>query len=185
MDIQTIIEKCKRGDCKAQYLLYEAFIDMVAVVSERYSLDEPSAKDNIQNTFIKAFSNLHQYDDQRGHFQTWLKRIAINQCLAEYKKRGKIFFTPSLAEVHQDLYQDAEFEFFDNNYVHEKIKTAIDALPLGYRTVFLLSVVDECSHKEIALQLGVSENTSRTQLYKAKKMLKNKLSKWYIHSKAI
>lgn len=169
MDIQKI-KLCIEGNRVAQKELYEAYKVNLYVLCQRYFLDIEDAKDALQEGFVKVFRDLHQYDDQKGHVSSWIKKIFINTCLEKLRKK-KIDF-----QQIQDFDQGAVYESGILSDLNMKDLTKmIQNLPTGYRTVFNLYVIEGFNHQEIADKLGISENTSKTQLMKAKNMLRNKL----------
>lgn len=169
MDIHKI-KLCIEGNRVAQKELYEAYKVNLYVLCQRYFLDIEDAKDALQEGFVKVFRDLHQYDDQKGHVSSWIKKIFINTCLEKLRKK-KIDF-----QQIQDFDQGAVYESGILSDLNMKDLTKmIQNLPTGYRTVFNLYVIEGFNHQEIADKLGISENTSKTQLMKAKNMLRNKL----------
>lgn len=165
--LAKIINKAKKNDRKAIRKLYDLQAEMVISICERYARDIPTAKDCAQKTFIKIFQNLNRFDIKKGSFNAWAKRIAINECLMHI--RGSSLNLVELQSIETD--DDFLIEM-DQPDIDTKLFQLIQALPQGYRTVLLLHVVDEYSHKEIAEILGIAEATSRSQLFKAKKMLR-------------
>ncbi|MEO1518259.1 MAG: sigma-70 family RNA polymerase sigma factor [Bacteroidota bacterium] len=172
MSLLKIIQDCIDNKREAQFLLFDTFSDFVIRICERYCPDVPTAKDLSQITFIKIFKNLSAFDVRKGSFKNWIQRIAINECLQFLRKKKLLVFVDDFSTVRltEELEDDAPSD--DHLLAHARIRELIDALPSGYRTVFLLSEVDGYSHKQIGEELGISEATSRSQLFKAKKALK-------------
>jgi len=132
------------------------------------------AEDIMQESFLTAFRKLSAYSGEVS-FGAWLKKIVINRSLDYLRKRKVVF-----EELQNDLQiTDEEEPEFDQMTVAE-IKTAISALPDGYRTIFLLIEVEGYKHREVAEMLNISEGTSKSQLYYAKRLLKEKLKKEYL-----
>jgi RNA polymerase sigma-70 factor (ECF subfamily) len=166
MDIQKI-KLCIDGNRLAQKELYEAYKVNLFVLCQRYFSDLEDAKDALQEGFVKVFRDLHQYDEGKGHVASWIKKVFINTCLEKLRKR-KIDF-------QQITDYDLSF-VYDQDILSElnlkDLTKIIQKLPTGYRTVFNLYVIEGYNHQEIADQLGISESTSKTQLMKAKNMLR-------------
>jgi RNA polymerase sigma-70 factor (ECF subfamily) len=132
------------------------------------------AGDILQETFITVFEKIAQYDPSKGAIDTWINRIAINTALKALRKK-------QTALVDIDLLPDIADEVPDENTTMDDISEEyllglIQALPVGYRTVFNLYVIDGFGHQEIADTLGISPQTSKSQLFKAKAMLRRNLT---------
>lgn len=126
--------------------------------------NEHDAKDVVQDSFIRVFKYIHQFDQNRGQLKSWMAKIAINECLKKLKKNKELLSLESIIEMTSQ--QDIES---DLNY--DEIFNKIMRLPLPYRTVVNLFMVEGYSHKEIAVMMGVKESSSRSILSRAKKML--------------
>lgn len=171
MELKLLIKKCLQNDRKAQFELFDQYVKQISLICERYGPDLPTAKDNVQKTFIKIFKNLASFNGDKGNFGAWIKRIAINECLMTYRKNKRLVFLEN-----EDLPNTLNVYLpdFGSNIDFELLLKEIGTIPLGYRTIFMLSVVEGYSHREISAQLGITESTSRTQLFKARKILMNK-----------
>lgn len=171
-DIDTIIEGCRRRESAAQELLFRQIAPRILTTCRRYEMPSFGAKDILQETFIKVFKNIHQFDGQRGNIEMWVKRIAINVALKESNKR-KIKFL-ELEETHEQISSSIvkDVEEVSDEYIFEVIKE----LPEGYRMVFNLFVIDGYMHNEIGEILGIKASTSKSQLVKARRMLRMKIN---------
>jgi len=132
----------------------------------------------VQESFIKIYKNINSYKGE-GNFEGWMKRILINNCLNHIKKEKKYVFElgESLSEQPSSNWDEAiDVLSFD------EILSVINKLPLGYKTVFNLSVFEGYSHKEISELIGITESASRSQLTKAKGKLKEELTKMNVFS---
>ncbi len=134
------------------------------------------AEDIVQEAFLRAFEKLEQFDESRSSFQTWVGRIAINIALKSMKKtlphmQLTVNLSAACEEYHNERYPE-----------EERMLAVIAKLPSGYRTVFNLFVLDNFSHREIADKLGICETTSRSQLTKAKRLIRDKLEAERIES---
>jgi RNA polymerase sigma-70 factor (ECF subfamily) len=169
MELKNLIKRCKQNDIKSQKLLYEMFVDVLFSISLKYSRNYSEAEDNLQDAFIKIFDKIHQFE-HKGSFEGWLKRIAINTCLQRY--RGQKVFEL----VNGEALKAEDVQVEDQQYSLQFLLNCIQALPDRYRMVFNLYVLDGFSHKEIARQLDISEGTSKSNLSRAKEILRRKIS---------
>ena len=172
MEISQLIEKCLRQDHRAQRELYEMFRQPMYLLCLRYMKNKADAEDSFQEGFIRFFKELRQFDPQRGTLKSWIYRIFINANLEVIRKR-KVYFE----EVNEALQlEDDNIETPVDRMSLEELTKEIQNLPDGYRTVFNLYVIEGFTHMEIADMLGISVNTSKTQLFKAKRMLQQRLA---------
>jgi RNA polymerase sigma factor (sigma-70 family) len=166
-----LVTRCQKGQAKAQQFLYDAFSDRVFRVASRYIKIQEDSEDVVMMAFVKIFQNINSFHYQgKGSLEAWIRQIAVNEALMWLRKRHNFNLTESLEpELHPpDL---TAFKDIDAEYLFQLI---VD-LPTGYRTVFNLYVVEGYDHREIAGILNITENTSRSQLYKAKELLKKKI----------
>jgi RNA polymerase sigma factor (sigma-70 family) len=164
------IKLCIEGNRIAQKELYEAYKVNLYVLCQRYFSDLEDAKDALQEGFVKVFRDLHQYEESKGHVSSWIKKVFINTCLEKIRKR-KLDFR-NIEDYDQEVIHDSGI-ISDLNL--KDLTKMIQKLPTGYRTVFNLYVIEGYNHQEIAQQLNITESTSKTQLMKAKNMLRLKL----------
>ncbi|MCK9218675.1 MAG: RNA polymerase sigma factor [Bacteroidales bacterium] len=172
----SIIEGCVKGKRSAQSALYRKFAPVMMALCLRYAKDYDEAEDIMQEAFLKILQKIGTYR-QEGSFEGWMKRIMINHALNYYRKNSKLPFHENISEINELEISDRD----DSSSYHapiaaEKLIALIQTLPPGYRMVFNLYVFEGFSHKEIADSLKVSENTSKTQLLKARRMLQKKLA---------
>ena len=175
MNSKQIIEKCSKGNQKAQKAFYYQYIDLLYSTINRYVKDSATVDDLLFQAMMKIFTKLEDftYINEKA-LVGWLKKIAVNEALMH------------LRADFRTLYKIEEISEIDSNNLVEAddlnekdILETIEKLPAGYRTVFLLHVVEGYSHKEIAVQLGIAEGTSRSQFFKARSLLQQKLKKDY------
>lgn len=170
---EDLIEKCRRNDRRAQMRLYDNYCDAMHAVAMRYLRNVDDARDVAQEAFIKAFRNLGQF---RGEvtFGAWLKRIVINKCIDFLKSR-----TQHLESLDDGYLQVADKEgdswSVDDGTTTQQVKEAIEKLPEKYRYVVMLYLLEGYDHAEISEILGITENTSRTQLLRGKRKLMDDL----------
>ncbi|MGV3588429.1 MAG: RNA polymerase sigma factor [Adhaeribacter sp.] len=170
---EKLIKRCQEGDAKAQKSLYDAYATPMFRLCLRYIRNQAEAEDAFMKGFHKVLTNIKQllYRDDKS-LDGWIKKIMVNECLMVLRKSNNF----NLTTISDDL-EIATDVTPDSNLSAEAIYALILELPTGYRTVFNLYVLEGYSHKEIADQLGISELTSRSQLSKAKAMLRELLTK--------
>jgi len=168
-----LFERCKRGEPKAQRMLYDLFKGKLMGLCRRYTRDREQAQDVLQDTFVKIFTNLNQLSSPEK-LETWMKTTAVHTAINQYHRTRKhdMIFTPvSENERHegQGLYENIQ------NLSDEYLLTLINELPDGCRMVFNLFAIEGYSHAEIAAMMKTTEGTSRSQFHHAKQLLKKKL----------
>jgi RNA polymerase sigma-70 factor, ECF subfamily len=173
-DEENILKGCREGKRIAQKQLYEKYVSSMLAICLRYSKSRDEAEDLIQEGFLKIFQNINSYR-KHGSLEGWIKRIMINHALNHYKKNRRIPFAEDVDAINENeiLSSDEEVENF-TPVPAETLLAMIQSLPEGYRMVFNLYVFEEYSHKEIAEAMNFSENTSKTQLMKARRQLQGK-----------
>lgn len=168
-ELSDILEGCKKKDPKKQEALFNAYSSILFGICRRYIPDRDDAEDVLQDSFIKIFLNINQYKGA-GSFEGWMKKITVNSALLFLKNKKKIRFEFSeLADIQDaDTMEDLDpEEEIDKSFILK----CIEELPLGYRTVLNLFLVEKHSHKEIAAELNIKEATSRSQYTKARRQL--------------
>ena len=169
--IDKLIKNCQKGDKKSQYILVKKYSGLLLTVCRRYARDEGMAKDALQETFISIFQNIKQYKPI-GSFEGWMRRIAVNNSLKPMERKGYTF--EKATDVFEESYSQEPVVFFQMR--QEEILKHIQTLPDGYRTVLNLYAIEGYSHKEIAEMLNISVGTSRSQLLRARNILRKKIS---------
>ena len=168
-----ILNGAVRHDQKCQRMVYEAFKNEMFQVCRRYATDEFNAKDMFQEGFIKVFKDLHQFDARKGALGAWMRKVMVNTCLQNIRKNKRwkktVEITPVLGE---DM---ASVDAILHDLALKDIYGLLKNMPEGYRMVFNLYLIEGYSHKEIADNLGCTESTSKSQLYKAKNWMRLKL----------
>ncbi len=173
MDQSEIIASSIKGDQKAQRYLYEKYKVSMFIICQRYARDRSEAEDILQEGFIKIFRDLKQYSG-KGALGGWMRRVMVNAALQYLRKWKREFLFTNVEDSQSILHAP---ETVHSKLGAEELTLLIQRLPLGYRTIFNLYVVEGYPHKEIAEKLGISENTSKTQLRKAKASLRTMLEK--------
>jgi RNA polymerase sigma-70 factor, ECF subfamily len=156
----------------AQKAVYEKYADSMFLLCYRYISSREDTEEVVMQGFLKIFENITSFSYQeKGSLNAWIRKIMVNESLMFLRKRKKFEISDDY-ELTENHFSDDHFEI-DTEYLYELIST----LPIGYRTVFNMHIIDGISHKEIAETLAISINTSKSQLSKARKLLQNKLSK--------
>ncbi len=169
---EQLIEACKDGNRRAQQQLYDRYAPTMLGVARRYVGRVEDAEDILVEAFYKVFSNLHQYAGN-GSFEGWIRRIVVNESLMFLRKRHAL---QGAAEINPQLDLPIRSKASDELEAQD-ILDLLDQLPLGYRTVFNLYVLEGFKHREIAAELGISINTSKSQLILARRRMQELLEK--------
>lgn len=177
MDDSQLVIECKKQDRHAQKVLYERYAPVMMGVCVRYSGDEETARDLLHDGFIKVFTQIGSYSG-KGSFEGWLKRIFVNLALENYRKqKQKYRFIEEYSYENGDELEDSSDDSLDiEDIPREDVLTIIRELPPGYRAVFNMYIFEEMSHKEISKVLGINEAASRSQFFRAKLMLRKKIT---------
>jgi len=171
LEENSFIKGCQNAEANAQRQLYESYLPYVLTIARRFGIADQEMADVIQEIFIEILSNIDKYDSNIGEFKYWLKSVAIHKILNIQRKQGRKreitveYLEETLAVKHTNTAN------LDNEFLIQLIRE----LPDGYRRVFNLFVVDGFSHQEIGEKLGIDAGSSRSQLSRAKQLLRQKL----------
>ncbi|MCB0521432.1 MAG: RNA polymerase sigma factor [Lewinellaceae bacterium] len=168
----SIIELVKKREKGAFKTMYQSCIGYVYSVVRRYVGNESDHPDVIQEIFARAFLSIHTFDQSKGEFKFWLRRLVINQCLQHYRKKKSSALIVPLDVVKETESDDA---LPLHELSREEIEGYLEMMPEAYRQIFMLHVIDEYSHKEVSDLLDISIENSRTQVSRAKSWLRKKL----------
>ena len=173
MDEKSLINRLKKKDKKAQKTLYDKYSSLFYAICVRYATNYEEAGDIAQEGFIKIFSNINQYSGT-GSFEGWMKRIIVNNAINYYHKFYKYRYH---YDVSESINIESDDKFYnESEFSYDELLEIIKELPVGYRTVFNLYAIEGYKHKEIAIMLKISENTSKSQYHRAKRILQKKLT---------
>lgn len=175
MDLNQLINDCKNNDRKAQEQLYKLYSPKLFAACLKYSRNYTEAQDNLQDGFILIFNKIEQYAF-KGSFDGWLKRVMINNVLQQYRTHT------FLSLINEDIPEICEIEIDDENISLDYLLKIIQELPDRYRLVFNLYVNDDYSHAEIAKMLSINIGTSKSNLSRARMILKEKIEQYKIDS---
>jgi len=165
-----LINRCLKNDRKAQRALYERFGPKMKMICLRYLIDKEMAEDALNRGSLKVFTKLDSFTGT-GNFEGWMRKIFVNECLDANKVHK-----PSYSIAEETFLHDDAFNMTESKHETDYILRIIDSLPLGYKTVFNMVEIDGYNHKEVGEQLQITESASRSQLAKAKSILRKKLS---------
>ncbi|WP_411030245.1 RNA polymerase sigma factor [Spongiimicrobium sp. 3-5] len=167
----TLIKRAAKSDRQAQQAIYDKYAPRMLSVCRQYIQDLQFAEDVMIGGFVKVFSHLSNFEN-RGSFEGWIRKIMVRESISYLRKKQFVVFD-------EEIYENNASTSFSINeeFDVESIQRLIDKLPEGYKMVFVLYAVEGYKHTEIAEMLKISESTSKTQLFKARKMLQDKLKK--------
>ncbi len=170
INLESLIELCRKQDNKAQRLMYDRLSPKMMGVCRRYIGDVSEAETVLVTAFLKVFNKINQFSGT-GNFEGWVRRIMVNESLLYLRKNKSMYLDVDIEEAFTEPnYGQAEYLFEERELLE-----MINNLPVGYRTVFNLYAIEGYSHKEISEQMGINENTSKSQLSRARAILKNEV----------
>jgi len=171
VSLEQLIEQCKKNDVKAQGQIYKLFASKLFSVCLKYSRNNAEAEDNLQDAFVTIFKKIAQYK-YKGSFEGWMKRITINTALQRYRSVGVFDI------VNENQIEDESVEIDEDTIAIDFLLRIIQELPDRYRLVFNLYALDGYSHKEIGEMLDISTGTSKSNLARARLILKEKIEQY-------
>lgn len=176
MDDSALVKKCMKGDARAQRMLFDKFAPKMLGVCMRYAKNTEQAEDVLQDGFVKVFTKLSNYSGN-GSLEGWIRRIIVNTALDEIRRNVKFQNNVNVDDVDYKLELDSHIV---EGLAADDLMAIVNAMPDGYRVVFNMFAIEGFSHKEIAVQLNISENTSKSQYSRARAYLKTKLEEFGI-----
>jgi len=165
-----LIDGCKKRDRHAQRFLFEHYSGRMLALCCRYVKDRMDGEDVMVVAFTKVFDRIGQFKGE-GSFEGWIRRIMVNESLTYLRKNKSMYLETDIEAAERE----PDYDKLGGELEAEDLRKLIADLPTGYRIVFNLYAIDGYSHQEIATQLGVSENTSKSQLSRARALLQKKL----------
>ena len=168
MEEQLIIDACVRGESWARKRVYELYAPTMMSLCLRYVGDYETARDLLQDGFIKVFTRIDSYSN-KGIFAGWIYRIFVTTSLEYLRKTDALRSAADIADYSEQL-KDVDVSVLDR-LSEDDLMDCVKKLPPGYRTVFNMYAIEGYSHKEIAEMLGISVETSKTQFLRARKAL--------------
>ena len=167
---EKLIQRSLKGDRRSQHQLYELFAPKMLSVCRQYVRNLDQAEEVMLSGFLKVFLNLKNFRSE-GSFEGWIRRIMVNESLSFLRKEQRLKFT----DEEQGSGNALPVAYVESELEVEEIQRLIDQLPEGYKTVFVLYAIEGYKHSEIAELLRISESTSKSQLFKARKLLQSKV----------
>lgn len=178
MELVQLIKECKKRSITAQKYLYDRFSIQLYLICRRYLKSDSEAEEILQNGFLKIFNSLENFMyDTDTAFVAWMKKIMINECLQELRKKNNFYLVAE--ENAADMCGTNDII---SKLAVDEIYKLITEMPIGYRTVFNLYVIEGYSHDEIAAQLNISIGTSKSQLNKARKKLQESIIQMNVYA---
>lgn len=169
---QSLIAKASKGNKRSQHQLFELFAPKMLSVCRQYINNNDIVEEVMLSGFLKVFTHLKSFKYE-GSFEGWIRRIMINESISQLRKDKKLRF-----KAEEEIDNSMNFvTYLETELEVEEIQRIIDSLPEGYKTVFVLYAVEGYKHSEISELLKISESTSKSQLFKARKMLRAKIDK--------
>jgi len=175
VSLNQLIEKCKKNDTQAQSQIYKLFANKLYSVCLKYSRNYAEAEDNLQDAFITIFKKICQFKS-KGSFEGWLRRVTVNTALQRYRSPGVFDI------VNEEQIEDVSVEIDDNAVSIDYLLQIIQELPDRYRLVFNLYAMDDYPHKEIARMLNISIGTSKSNLARARLILREKIETYKMNN---
>jgi RNA polymerase sigma factor (sigma-70 family) len=167
---KELIQGCRQGQEKARRRLYELYAGRMLGLCRRYVGDRDTAEDIMIQGFMRVFERIAQYSGE-GSFEGWMKRIMINEALGYLRKAKTMYLEVDIEKAEQE----PDFGFLESHLEAAELLAMIDRMPPGYKTVFNLYAIEGYNHREIGALLGISENTSKSQLSRARMYLQHQL----------
>lgn len=175
---REILEKCKLGDTKAQYQLYQLYARAMFNICYRMLNSREEAEDMLQEAFTDAFHRLHTFRYESG-FGSWIKRIIVNKCINEIKrKKAKLEFFEDMGSFeNEEVAED-----YETGLSVENVKKAMQHLPDGSRVIFSLYLLEGYDHREISQILNTTESNSKSQYMRAKRKVKQVINEMQLQN---
>jgi len=167
---KPLLERAVKNDREAQHVLFEMHAPKMLSVCRYYIKDLQFAEEAMLNGFFKVFSNLKNFR-ATGSFEGWVRKIMVRECISFLRQQKKLEFP-----VEKFDYNDNYSNNINTEIEVEQIQQLIDALPEGYRMVFVMYAIEGYKHHEISHMLNITEGTSKSQLFKARNMLQQKIN---------
>ncbi len=182
MNEKEIIKGCKRAETLAMKTLYESYYSLMLGICLRYAGNVFDAEDFVQEGFVKIFKDIGSFSG-RGSFEGWLKRVMINNTLMHLRKSKREISFENIDELAVDepttVYDGDEpsvnQQISSVDFTKRELFEIINSLPKGYKEIVNLYIIDGYKHREISKLLNISQGTSKSQLFRARKLIKEKL----------
>lgn len=167
-NFNALIKRLKASDRKAQHQLFEMLSPKMLSVCRYYINDLQFAESTMLKAFLKVFKNISQFNNQ-GSFEGWVRKIMVRECISYLRQQKHIEFSTETIPETNDVTINSDLDI-------DYLQQLIDALPEGYKIVFIMYAIEGYKHAEIASELNISVGTSKSQLFKARQLLQQQLS---------
>lgn len=167
---EALIEGCRQNKAKAQKALFDKYSGKMLAVVLRYIKDRDESEEVMIASFMKVFDKIDQFKSE-GSFEGWIRRIMVNESLMYLRKNKHMYLEVDLEKVDRE----PNYGQLSDHLEAEDLLKMVQELPMGYRTVFNMYAIEGFSHAEIAEQLGINVNTSKSQLSRARALLQKQL----------
>jgi RNA polymerase sigma factor (sigma-70 family) len=174
---EELVKGCLKRERSAQQQLFDLYSSKMYGICYRYVKNEMEAEDILVTAFTKIFERIDQFKGE-GSFEGWIRRVIVNEALTHLRKARSMYIETDLEQADRE----PDYERLSDHLEAEDLMNMIQQLPAGYRVVFNMYAIDGYSHKEIADQLGISENTSKSQLSRARVYLQKMLAEYNMES---
>ena len=175
--LNKMVRDCQKGKSGAQRELYDLFKSRMFGICLRYAGNYHDAQDILQEGFLKVYEKIRQFEF-KGSFEGWIRKIMVNTSLEKYRNQYRVVH---IEDNMPDIEQEQQVESSVEIGQHELLQY-IQELPPKYRAVFNLYAIEGYSHKEIGGMLKISEGTSKSNLSRARTILKDKVNRHYLKS---
>ncbi|MDY4790412.1 MAG: sigma-70 family RNA polymerase sigma factor [Bacteroidales bacterium] len=178
-ELLDIINLCRRNDSRAQKELFNSYKNQMFALCLRYSKSSSEAEDMLMQGWLRVFSKIDYFEItdefKVPHFESWLQRVIVNNAINTYRINKKY---NSLNDFEQ-VVENKDFNLYESDYVfsEEELISCVQTLPKSLRVIFNLCAIDQYSNKDISEILNMSQNSVKSNLYKARQLLKEKLEK--------
>ena len=173
---RELLRLVRSGDPTGTRALYERYVGYLTAVCSRYVPDRAAVKDILQDAFISIFTRIADFEFRgEGSLRAWMTRIVVNAALKSLRGSGRLSYVEELPDREQEDLETLP------QVPPAILADMIKALPVGYRTVFNLFVFEKKSHKEIAELLGIKENSSASQFFRARALLARQIKDYLKH----
>ncbi|NLR59838.1 sigma-70 family RNA polymerase sigma factor [Chitinophaga polysaccharea] len=171
-NINDLIAGCCKKERSSQEALYRNFFGYGLSICLRYAQNREEAVEILNDGFLKIFNHIQSFDTSRS-FKTWLGKIMVNTSIDFLRSKKRLIFMDDISQVAEPTTDETSVDKLS----YDELLRHVQALPPAYKTVFNLYVMEGFQHQEIAAMLGISEGTSKSNLFKAKKILKERITK--------
>ncbi len=172
---KQLVRLVKLGDPGAMKTMYSEYIRFLTALCSRYILNDEDIKDVLQDSFIKIFSGINSFEYRgKGSLKNWIAKVTVNEILKFLQQSNRFEIVEISDKQHDIPIEEPDVDTLPSSAILHLIRE----LPVGYRTIFNLYVIENKSHKEIASLLGIKESSSASQLHRAKSLLATKIKQY-------